>query len=140
MTLGFVGLGQMGKPIALNLLKSKSELLVVDRSEQSFEIFRTAGARASTSVADVADADLIFLCLPNGKVVQDIVLGEKGLLRRLKPGQTIVDLSTISHSETTQLGLALASRDVAFIDAPISGMEARAVDGTLTVMCGGNRE
>jgi 3-hydroxyisobutyrate dehydrogenase-like beta-hydroxyacid dehydrogenase len=140
MKLGFVGLGQMGKPIALNLLKSKADLVVVDRTEQVFDEFRQRGARASISVLDVADSDLIFLCLPNGKVVQDIVLGEKGLIDRLNSGQTVVDLSTITHGDTKKLGLALDAKGVSFLDAPISGMESRAVDGTLTVMCGGAPE
>ncbi|MDM0116048.1 NAD(P)-dependent oxidoreductase [Variovorax sp. J22R133] len=140
MKLGFAGLGQMGKPIALNLLKSGAQLVVSDRSDQSFALFSERGATGTTDIADLADADITFLCLPNGKVVQDVVLGEGGLLGRLSPGQTVVDLSTIAHSTTTVLAKALAAKDIAFLDAPISGMEARAVDGTLTVMCGGARE
>jgi 3-hydroxyisobutyrate dehydrogenase-like beta-hydroxyacid dehydrogenase len=138
--LGFVGLGQMGRPIALNLLKSGAQLVVNDRSDESFGAFRERGAAVSTDVADVADADIIFLCLPNGKVVHELVLGEVGLIRRLRPGQTVVDLSTITHSTTTVVARALSANGIAFLDAPISGMEARAVDGTLTVMCGGERE
>jgi 3-hydroxyisobutyrate dehydrogenase-like beta-hydroxyacid dehydrogenase len=140
MKLGFVGLGQMGKPIALNLLKSGAALVVNDRSDQSFGIFRERGAIGSTDIADLADADIIFLCLPNGKVVHDIVLGDGGLIGRLKPGQIVVDLSTITHSMTHVVARALSAHGIAFLDAPISGMEARAVDGTLTVMCGGERE
>jgi len=140
MKLGFAGLGQMGKPIALNLLKSGAELVVSDRSDQSFGLFHERGATTSKDIADLADADIIFLCLPNGKIVKDVVLGEGGLLGRLRPGQTVVDLSTIAHSTTTDLAKAFAAKNIAFLDAPISGMEARAVDGTLTVMCGGARE
>lgn len=140
MKLGFVGLGQMGKPIALNLLKSGADLVVIDRTDQAFEAFRDKGARGSTDVASLADADVIFLCLPSAKVVKDFVLREGGLLSLIGPGQTVVDLSTITHSATTELARALAAKGVAFVDAPISGMEARAIDGTLTVMCGGERE
>jgi 3-hydroxyisobutyrate dehydrogenase-like beta-hydroxyacid dehydrogenase len=139
MKLGFVGLGQMGRPIALNLLKSGAELAVTDRSDESFGLFRERGATGSTDIANVAEADIIFLCLPNAKVVQDIVLGEAGLIGRMRPGQTIVDLSTITHSTTTLVASAISARGIDFLDAPISGMEARAVDGTLTVMCGGDR-
>src|SRR5436190_929269 len=110
MKLGFVGLGQMGRPIALNLLKSGAELVVNDRSDESFGIFRDRGATGSTDIADLADADVIFLCLPNGKVVQDIVLGEGGLIGRLTPGQIVVDLSTITHSTTHLVASALAAR------------------------------
>ena len=140
MKLGFVGLGQMGKPIALNLLKSGADLVVIDRTDQAFEAFRDKGARGSTDVASLADADVIFLCLPSAKVVKDFVLREGGLLSLIGPGQTVVDLSTITYSATTELARALAAKGVAFVDAPISGMEARAIDGTLTVMCGGERE
>jgi len=140
MKLGFAGLGQMGKPIALNLLKSGAELVVNDRSDASFGVFRERGATGSTDIAALAGADIIFLCLPNGKVVQDIVLGEGGLLARLRTGQTVVDLSTITHSMTTVVASALEAHGIAFLDAPISGMEARAVEGTLTVMCGGTHE
>lgn len=140
MKLGFVGLGQMGRPIALNLLKSGAQLVVNDRSDESFGAFRERGVTGSTDVADLADADIVFLCLPNGKVVHEFVLGEAGLIRRLRPGQTVVDLSTITHSTTAVVASALSANGIAFLDAPISGMEARAVDGTLTVMCGGERE
>lgn len=138
--LGVVGLGQMGKPIALNLLKSGDELVVVDRTDHAFGPFRDQGVQCSTDAAALAGADLIFLCLPNGQVVHDVVLGDNGLIRELRPGQTVVDLSTIALSTTTQMADALADKGIAFLDAPVSGMEARAVDGTLTVMCGGARE
>jgi len=130
----------MGKPIALNLLKSGADLVVIDRTDQAFEAFRDKGARGSTDVASLADADVIFLCLPSAKLVKDFVLREGGLLSLIGPGQTVVDLSTITYSATTELARALAAKGVAFVDAPISGMEARAIDGTLTVMCGGERE
>lgn len=139
-TLGFVGLGQMGRPIALNLMKSGAQLIVINRSDKSFGAFRERGATGSTDIADLANADIIFLCLPNGNVVRDILLGEAGLVRHLRPGQTVVDLSTITHSMTAVVASALKTNGIAFLDAPISGMEARAVDGTLTVMCGGERE
>jgi 3-hydroxyisobutyrate dehydrogenase-like beta-hydroxyacid dehydrogenase len=140
MKVGFIGLGQMGKPIALNLLKSGAEMVVNDRSDRAFPAFLDRGARVSTDPAEVAHADVIFLCLPNGKVVQDILLSDGGLASRLGQGQIVVDLSTISYSGTTEIGRALDAKGVAFLDAPISGMEARAVDGTLTVMCGGAHE
>ena len=140
MKLGFVGLGQMGRPIALNLLKSGAQLVVSDRSDESFGAFRERGAAATTNVSELADADIIFLCLPNGKIVHEFLLGEDGLISRLKPGQTVVDLSTITHTTTTAVASALSADGIAFLDAPISGMEARAVDGTLTVMCGGERK
>ena len=83
---------------------------------------------------------MLFLCLPDTKVVQSILLGEGGLIARLQPGRTVVDLSTISYSATTEIGRVLEAKGIDFLDAPISGMEARAIDGTLTVICGGRRE
>jgi 3-hydroxyisobutyrate dehydrogenase-like beta-hydroxyacid dehydrogenase len=85
---------------------------------------------------ELADADL---SLPNGDVVRDVLLGSGGLLGHLRSGQTMVDTSTIGHATTLEVGEALAARGVDFLDAPVSGMEARAVEGTLTVMCGGDR-
>jgi 3-hydroxyisobutyrate dehydrogenase-like beta-hydroxyacid dehydrogenase len=140
MKLGFIGLGQMGKPMAMNLLKSGAELIVSDLDDRSFPAFRQAGARASTNPAETADAETILLSLPHGKAVQDVVLGEHGLLPRLGQGQVVVDLSTITYTATIEIGRALEAKGVAFLDAPVSGMEARAIDGTLTVMCGGARE
>jgi len=140
MKLGFIGLGQMGKPMALNLLKSGAELVVNDLDDREFAIFRERGARADTGLAELADAGTIFLSLPNGKIVQDVVLGEHGLLQRLGPGQVVVDLSTIAYTATVEIARTLEAKGVAFLDAPVSGMEARAIDGTLTVMCGGPRE
>ena len=139
MKIGFIGLGQMGRPIALNLLKSGADLMVSDLSDRHFEAFRAAGAKATTEIAEIAEADLIFLCLPNAKVVQATLLGDAGLLARLSPHQTIIDLSTITYAATTEIAAAAAARGVDFLDAPVSGMPIRAEDGTLTVMCGGTQ-
>ena len=88
MKLGFVGLGQMGRPIAHNLMKSGAELIVSDRDERWFGEFRAKGAAASTSAAELADADVLFLCLPNSKVVQAFLSGDSGLREHLRQGQT----------------------------------------------------
>jgi 3-hydroxyisobutyrate dehydrogenase-like beta-hydroxyacid dehydrogenase len=139
MKIGFAGLGQMGRPIALNLLKSGASLSVTDRTSKSFAEFEVRGARASTDQATVGDADVIFLCLSNDKAVEGIISGEGGLLATLRKGQIVVDLSTITYKTTIAIAERSAARGVLFLDAPISGMEARAIDGTLTVMCGGER-
>ncbi len=140
LKLGFIGLGQMGRPIAANLLKGGGTVTVSDRDERWFDEFRGKGAAVTTGLAEVAEADVVFLCLPNATVVQAVMTGEHGLLPHLTQGQTIVDLSTISYAATVELGRLLAAKGVDFLDAPISGMEARAIDGTLTVMCGGAPE
>lgn len=139
MKLGFVGLGRMGKPMALNLLKDGVELFVNSASPEAYEEFRNRGAVPVDSPAEVAAADVIFLCLPDGKVVRDVLFGAGGLADCLRPGQIVVDTSTIDYATTIEVGQRLGERGVAFLDAPVSGMESRAIAGTLTVMCGGGR-
>jgi 3-hydroxyisobutyrate dehydrogenase-like beta-hydroxyacid dehydrogenase len=140
MKIGFIGLGQMGKPMALNIVnKSGAEVAVHSIDQASYDEFRKAGARTVANAHELADAELIVLSLPNGDVVRDVLLGSGGLLDHLKSGQTVVDTSTIGHAVTLEIAEALAARGIDFIDAPVSGMEARAVEGTLTVMCGGDR-
>lgn len=139
MKLGFAGLGQMGRPIAHNLMKSGATLVVNDRDDRWFREFQEKGAEGTVDVAGLADADVVFLCLPNTEVVQSVLDGPTGLGPHLRQGQTVVDLSTIGYGATVEIGRALEARGVAFVDAPISGMEARAKDGTLTVMCGGDQ-
>jgi len=140
MRIGFAGLGQMGRPIALNLLKSAAAMVVTDRTPKSFAEFETRGIRATTDKATIFDADVIFLCLPSDKAVEEFVTGEGGLLGRSRAGQIVIDLSTITYKTTISIAESLADRGVHFLDAPVSGMEARAIDGTLTVMCGGERD
>src|SRR3954470_20642641 len=139
MRLGFIGLGQMGRPIAHNLLNSGADLIISSRTDRRFGEFRERGAIATTNAAEMAEVDILFLCLPNTEVVQSFLLGESGVIGRLRQGQTVVDLSTIGYNATVEIGRVLEAKGVVFLDAPISGMEARAIEGTLTVMCGGER-
>ena len=137
MKVGFAGLGQMGRPMAHNLRRSGAGLIVTSRSGRGFEAFRAAGAQATTDVAALAQADIVFLCLPGAAAVQALLLGADGLAARLGAGQVVVDLGTTDHAATLAIGRALEAAGIGFLDAPVSGMEARAIDGTLTVMCGG---
>lgn len=139
MRIGFVGLGQMGRPIAHNLLKHGNEVIVSSRSDRWFGEFHEKGARCTSDVTDIAEAELVFLCLPDAQAVQ-AVLADDRLGGRLEAGQMVVDLSTIGYGATVAIAEALAVRGLCFLDAPISGMEARAVEATLTVMCGGTTE
>jgi len=140
MKIGFIGLGQMGKPMALNLLKSGAQVAVHSADTSTYPAMREAGAQPVAELRAIAAADLIFLSLPGSEVVRDVTLGPNGLATHLRAGQVIVDTSTIAYTTTLEIGAALETRGVAFLDAPVSGMEARAVDGTLTVMCGGARD
>lgn len=140
MKIGFMGLGVMGKGMALNMAKSGVDLIVYDIVTDNFAEFEERGIVTTTDAAKVAQADFVFLSLPNGKVVESVVYGENGLIHQMKSGQIIVDLSTITYSATLRIAKALEEKDIEFLDAPVSGMKARAIDGTLTVMCGGSKE
>lgn len=139
MKIGFIGLGQMGKPMAINLLKSGAQVAVHSADTTAYQALRQSGANPVDRAVDLADADIVFLCLPHGDVVRDVLFGSGGLVARMRPGQTVVDTSTIAYNTTLEVATALRQAGIDFIDAPVSGMEARAVDGTLTVMCGGER-
>jgi len=137
MDAAFIGLGDMGRGMALNLARSGVRLTVCNRSGRGFEEFEALGAATSTDVSDTAGAEVIFLCLPDGAAVKKTVLT---LLPRLRAGQTVVDCSTSDYQTTVELAGLLEERGVDFLDAPVSGQHARAVDGTLTIMCGGREE
>ena len=139
MKIGFIGLGQMGKPMAMNILKSGAELIVNSIVTDAYIDLERAGARTTHHTQDLVDSNIIFLCLPSSEVVRSVLLGPQGLAAKLKPGQIVVDTSTITYATTLEVGAALEALGVAFVDAPVSGMESRAVEGTLTIMCGGER-
>ncbi len=139
-SVGFAGLGQMGKYMAKNLMGPDVALTVCDISEALFEDFRKAGAAATTRVTDLAACEVIFLSLPGDAQVRSVLLGKDGLLPLLRPGQIVADLSTITYAGTKEIAAALAGRGVLFLDAPVSGMEARAKDATLSIMVGGRAE
>jgi 3-hydroxyisobutyrate dehydrogenase-like beta-hydroxyacid dehydrogenase len=136
--LSFIGLGIMGKYMAINILQSGEPLIVNDVDTSRFEEFISLGAKATSSMEEVAKSDIIFLSLPNTEIVENVILGAKGLFAHLRSGQILVDLSTINYKNTVEISAQLAKKNVSFLDAPVSGMEARAKDGTLTVMCGGD--
>lgn len=137
MSIAFIGLGTMGKYMALNLIKSGELIVVSDVVDKAFAEFTEKGVAATTAAAETAKADVIFLSLPNTEIVQNVI---GGLLPHLHEGQIIVDLSTIKYNATVELRKTLDEAGIEFLDAPVSGMESRAKDGTLTVMCGGKEE
>ena len=137
MSIAFIGLGTMGKYMALNLIKSGELIVVSDVVDKAFAEFTEKGVAATTAVAETAKTDVIFLSLPNTEIVQNVI---GGLLPHLHEGQIIVDLSTIKYNATVELRKTLDEAGIEFLDAPVSGMESRAKDGTLKVMCGGKEE
>jgi 3-hydroxyisobutyrate dehydrogenase-like beta-hydroxyacid dehydrogenase len=137
MSVSFIGLGTMGKYMAINMLKCGEPFTVNDIDKSRFSEFASLGAAASSSMEEVAKSEVIFLSLPNTEIVENVIFGENGLSAYLKKGQVLVDLSTIKYNATLEIGQKLSEKGVDFLDAPVSGMESRAKDGTLTVMCGG---
>jgi 3-hydroxyisobutyrate dehydrogenase-like beta-hydroxyacid dehydrogenase len=138
---GFIGLGQMGKWMALNLAKSGRQVTVFNRSKGPVQFLLKHGAIAGRSPADVAaDSDIVLLCLPDTAVVEQMIFGPDGIADGARPGLIVVDASTISYMGTLDIARRLETRGIRFADAPISGMEARAKDGTLTIMVGADEE
>ncbi|MDA8125663.1 MAG: NAD(P)-binding domain-containing protein [Deltaproteobacteria bacterium] len=136
--IGFIGLGTMGKWMALNMMKAGFPLRVYDIDPAAVQFLAGQGAAAAKSPADVAaEVDWLFMSLPDTEVVEKAIFGEKGVAQGAKPGLVLVDLSTISYIPTLEIHRKLAERGVLFADAPVSGMGARAKEGKLTVMFGG---
>lgn len=137
--IGFIGLGEMGKWMAINIVKAGHDVAVYDIDPAAVEFVTAKGARGLGSPAEVAgQVDWLFLSLPDTAVVETVIFGEKGIMQGAKAGLTVVDLSTISYLPTLEINRRLKDKGVVFADAPISGMEARAREGKLTVMFGGD--
>lgn len=140
MRISFIGLGQMGKGMANNLAKSDCDLLVSDVNENVLAEFNEKNIRTTKEILDVTDSDIVFLCLPNEKIVENVILSENGIAGRMDKGKIIVDCSTINYMSSLSIGEKLKDLGIEFIDAPISGMQSKAEEGTLTIMCGGDEE
>ncbi len=138
--VGFVGLGQMGKPIALNLIHADTDLRVTSKVQDPYTALQAAGVTTVETLAGLADANIVFLSLPGTAAVLDVLFGDGDLASLLRPGSIVVDTSTMEHGATMDIHARLAAAGIAFLDAPVSGMQSRAEAGTLTVMCGGSEE
>lgn len=139
--VGFVGLGQMGKWMAINVWKAGFPLAVYDIRPSPVDELVQHGAVGGLNSEDVAkQSDVVLLSLPDVPEVEEVIFGEKGLAKGLAPGSVIVDLSTISYLATLRIEKALREKGIVFIDAPVSGLEARAKNATLTIMVGGDPE
>lgn len=140
-SVGFIGLGIMGRPMALNLLKAGHSLTVLDLNQEAVNHLVGAGAVASTSPSEVAEkSDVIITMLPASKHVQEVVLGDNGILKGAKPGSVIIDMSSITPEVSRELAAEAAKKGVGMLDAPVSGGEPKAIDGTLAIMVGGTEE
>lgn len=138
MRIGFIGLGIMGKPMSKNLLKAGYQLRVYNRSHAAFEELRNAGAEIGSSPSDVAaSSDVIITMLPNSPQVKEVILGKNGIVEGAKAGLLVIDMSSIAPLVTREISAELAKRDIRMLDAPVSGGEPKAIDGTLSIMVGG---
>ena len=141
MKIGFVGLGIMGKPMARNLMKAGHELFVYDIVSDSVAALAADGAQACATASEAASkAEVTITMLPDGPDVEAAVLGPQGVLEGAKAGSIVVDMSSISPIVAQKIGAACAERGVEFLDAPVSGGEPKAIDGTLAIMVGGKQE
>jgi 2-hydroxy-3-oxopropionate reductase len=138
--IGFIGLGIMGKPMVRNLHKAGQQLVVYDRHPERIEATIADGIEGGSSLADVASkTDIVFTMLPDGPEVEQAVLGPWGVLEGAHAGLIVVDMSSISPLVSRSVATACAEKGVGFIDAPVSGGEPKAIDGTLAIMAGGDQ-
>jgi len=138
-TVGFIGLGAMGKWMALNMMNAGFPLLVCDLNPEPVRFLQGRGAAAATTPAEAAgQVEWLFLSLPDTAAVERVIFGERGVVQGARPGLVVVDLSTIGYIPTLEIHRRLAEGGIRFADAPVSGMEARAKEAALTVMFGGD--
>lgn len=141
MKIGFIGLGIMGKPMVHNLLKKGfRELQVWNRSRPAMEQCIAWGAEASDPCRIGESCDVVITMLPNSPEVKEVMLGSAGVAARMKPGSVFVDCSSINPVASREIAAVLSERGVEMLDAPVSGGEPKAIDGTLSFMVGGKPE
>jgi 2-hydroxy-3-oxopropionate reductase len=141
MKVGFIGLGIMGKPMSRNLIKAGHQLVVYDIVPGLVAEMAASGAAPGECATDVAArSEVTITMVPDGPEVEDAILGPGGALEGAKPGSIIVDMSSISPLVAQKVGTACTAKGVAFLDAPVSGGEPKALDGTLAIMVGGRQD
>jgi 2-hydroxy-3-oxopropionate reductase len=141
MKVGFIGLGIMGKPMAKNLLKAGYKLVVYDINPTPVKELAAAGAETASSAKEVAQkTDVLITMLPNSPDVKTVVMGANGVLEGAKPGMIFVDMSSIAPLAAKEVAAKAAEKGVEMLDAPVSGGEPKAIDGTLSIMVGGKKE
>ncbi len=140
-TIGFIGLGIMGRPMAHNLLKAGFPLVVLNRHQEVTDEFVAAGSTSGARPRDVAAAcDVLITMLPGSPQVEEVLLGPAGVIEGARTGLIVIDMSTISPVVTKELASRLAERGIAMLDAPVSGGDRGAIAGTLSIMVGGDQE
>jgi 2-hydroxy-3-oxopropionate reductase len=141
MKTGFIGLGIMGKPMAKNLLKAGYRLVVFDINAAPMKELAAAGAETAASPKEVAEkCDVVVTMLPNSPHVRAVLLGPQGVIEGARPGKTVIDMSSIAPLASREIASLLSEKGVEMLDAPVSGGEPKAIDGTLSVMVGGKKD
>lgn len=140
MKIAFIGMGTMGAPMALNLLKAGYDVTVHNRTRDREIPVATAGAQRAASPQAAAAADVVVTCVSDTPDVEAVLLGDQGVIHGARPGTIVIDMSTISPQATQNIAAALANKNIAFVDAPVSGGSEGAKSGTLSIMAGGDAE
>lgn len=140
MKIGLIGLGIMGKPMAKNLLKAGYELVVNDRNQASIDEVVAAGATCATQAEIGETCDVVLTMLPNSPQVKEVMLGDDGVAAHMKAGSTFIDMSSINPVASKEIAAVLEAKGIDMLDAPVSGGEPKAIDGTLSFMVGGKQE
>lgn len=141
MKIGFIGLGVMGKSMAINIIKNGHNLKVSDLNKEAVNELKGMGAEECLNGAEAADgADIVFTSLPNSQIVESVVTGKGGILETAKEGMIYVDLSSITPKIIQNIAKKASEKGVKVLDAPVSGGSAGAQKGTLTIMVGGDEE
>ncbi len=139
--VGFIGLGIMGKPMAKNLLKAGFSIVAYDLNKDAVEDVVKAGALAASSSKEAAGkADVIITMLPDSPDVKEVILGKDGVLEGIKPGSVVIDMSSINPLVSQEIEKELRKKGVEMLDAPVSGGETGAIQGTLAIMAGGEEK
>ena len=141
MKIGLIGLGIMGKPMAKNMLKGGyTDLLVSDLNKAAVEEVVACGAKAATNKEIGESCDVVLTMLPNSPHVKSVMLGENGVAAYMRPGTVFIDMSSINPVASKEIAAVLAEKNIEMMDAPVSGGEPKAIDGTLSFMVGGKQE
>lgn len=141
MKIGFIGLGIMGKPMGKNILKAGFDLVVCSRTQTAVDELVAAGASAAATPRELAaQVDLVITMLPNSPEVRQVILGKNGVIEGAKAGCIVADMSSIAPLASQQIAAELAAKGIDMLDAPVSGGQPKAIEGTLSVMVGGKQE
>ena len=139
MKVGMIGLGIMGKPMAKNLLKAGYDLTVSNFNKAADELV-ALGAKKADNAAIGESCDVVLTMLPNSPQVKEVMLGEDGVAAHMKPGAVFIDMSSINPVASKEIAAVLEAKGIDMLDAPVSGGEPKAIDGTLSFMVGGKQE